>query len=207
METHLKQLRSHSITGSFALLLLAMLKSTSVHADDTTLGQIHLRLGVYSASVSGTISGTMSFPMDADAEYELFSSYRSSLFIRANMAYEQSSAMVPYYYVGIGKRYYFGSIATAVNSTDGAQHVSSSSKLKFFAGGDLGLSVLTLKTIEFLTANSGDIEIGPHAGAIYQLTPSFGIEAYAGASFGLGFTAIAVNSTALRAFIGGTYFY
>jgi hypothetical protein len=200
-------------------LLLALLATGALVAPapparaegSVTGAQAHFRAGLLSGSYStsdSSLAGSYSVATTFDLEYEAFLDARGSFLLRATFAQDLATSRLMYSYAGVGRRWYFGSTGMATSSQDGTVQAVILPRWRYFAGGDLGVSQVVVKTFgTVLQANSALVELGGHVGTIYQVSRSVGIEAYGGATLGLGFSAIAVGARSLRAFLGASYYF
>lgn len=186
--------------------LLSGVSSLTCRADETLDNQFHFRTGITSIKVSGVVSSTVPSSTILDLEYEHFTDLRSSYFLRAIFDFDKTNNKLPYAYIGGGRRFYLSALGTTVDAANGSDRVSAVPTWRTFVGGDLGISQVFVENVgQVLEATSADIELGAHAGAIYQVSKKIGIELNLGARMGFGFTAIAVNILVLQGFVGVAY--
>ena len=193
------------------LAISGLLLGQVCHAEGTLISdsQLNVNWGMVSGSFTGGsgFKGSISVPTSIDVGYEVFSSSRKSLLFRAILSNNLSESRIAYSYAGVSRRYYLGSSGMGFTNSDGVTNVVSIPQRRFYAGVDVGVSqVLVAEQGPVLQVNSGLIDFGGHLGAIFQMSPTIGINAQVGMAFGYGFSAIAVSGTINRIFLGITYF-
>ncbi len=208
------------------IFLSAITVTTALSAESKN--QLHTRFGYFRGAYSGvssssstgtgstaststnapTITTSVSLINTFDFEYEIFSSMRSSYTIRTTIGYDFGIARMVYSYVGLGRNFYLWSDGQAIDSTEGASQISTLPKMRYFVGGDLGISRVVVGKVG-TTAEIGSslVDFGAHFGTIYQLNSSLGLEAHTGIGYGWGFSSVAVGAFIMKFFVGTSYFF
>lgn len=184
------------------LSILIMWGSHSLAADS----QLHIRTGILQGKYWGAQSGEFLVPNTFDAEYEVFLANSRSFLFRSMLAMELTTAKPYYSYSGIGMRYYLASKGMMFDAQDEGVSIISIPKWRYYVGWDFGISTAIVQSLgKVLQIMSTMIDFGGHAGVIYQVDSTFGIEGHVGATTGQGFSSVSVVGVTLRAFVGGTY--
>jgi len=183
----------------------------SVHAFAEGNGsQLHTRMGYFHAgySLQGVTQTSVSLMSAFDLEYEMFSEMRGSYTFRTIIGYNFGKSMMDYNYIGLGRRYYLWSDGQPLAVSEGATQISTMPKLRYYVGGDLGISRIVLEP-RGTTAEvaSSLIDFGGHFGSIYQISPNLGLEAHAGLSYGWGFSRVAAGTVIMKFFLGTSFFF
>lgn len=190
---------------------LIFLSSVKSHAE-VTLSQIHLRAGMVMASFSapGLLPEEASFSVmpTFDVEYERYLNIRSSYVLKGVFAMDLATSIVKYYYAGVGQRFYFGSLGTAVVADSPGISVVSQPKMRYYIGYDVGISQTVIKSFtSSLQVFTSMVDIGGTVGFIYQMTKNMGIEGLGGVSYGYGFSSVAISGLFMKGFFGMTYYF
>ena len=201
----LKQPRNY-----WAFILLFLVSQTSL-AEEILLprGQVHVRSGVISGSLSGPISSSFTTMPTLEIEHETFFNRKRSSIIQGVLAIEQTSSKSRYIYVGYGQRFYFNrSNAHPIIASGSRNFIEIKPKWRYFAQWEAGISnVLVQEVTRTFDAVSTMVDFGGGVGASYQLFEKVSIEANGKFSYGYGFTSVAVNALIMKISFGATYFF
>lgn len=169
--------------------------------------QLHAATGMISGSYAGVLTTTFSISQAVNIEYELFKKSTESNFFKTTFAIDPETGKMVYYGAFTGGRYYVYSTGMIFNSSDTKNSVRSVPTWRFYGGWDLGISQVVVENVgASLTVISTLFDMGGHAGMIYQVGNSWGIEAKYGMSYGYGFSTVSVTGTATTAFLGITIY-
>ena len=197
------------VASSLCLIVTTLCSSTSQAEDETSLFQLHGRVGMISASFSGPQigSGTFSLPNGIDLEGEYFNNSHRSTVVRTIFGIDQQAATTRYSYTGLGQRYYFSSQGLRQNFTSDGIIVTSVPKWRFYSGVDVGLSqVLAVRINPLLGTYASFFETSVCAGSIYQVSKNFGVELHLGYGMGFSYTNVAATMSTLRMSLGVTLY-
>lgn len=137
--------------------------------------------------------------MSLDVMFEYFNSLKTSFFIRG-MGPVVGTTADRYFSVVGGMNYYFGGIGSKTVFKDQDFEFKIIPKIRYYAGGSLGLGYLTYST---KSATKGDIllEIGGHGGMLYPISPKWAMRGELGLAKSVG---VLVSSTEIKILIGAT---
>ncbi|MFZ9595104.1 MAG: hypothetical protein ACO3A2_03410 [Bdellovibrionia bacterium] len=203
-------MQKHRLKMLFTSLLMALSVVPVAQAAPFLGSQFHMRLGLLSSSFYGPTTGSNWVPYTFDLEYEIFSSNRSSYTIRSILSFDISTSRMAYAFTGLGRRYYLNSSGLRYEQESGisGDRVTTIPRFRTYVGAKLGVSQVRVKDFgPALQIPSTLFDLGPDLGAIYQITPSLGVEMNAGASLGLGFSSVSVTGISYYLFLGGSYFF
>jgi hypothetical protein len=201
---------------SFLLLLWSFTFSSFAYADTGAPTQLSFSIGTISTnyaeaesnlqSTDGTsttkvepYSGTAS-SMPLDVSFEYYSKLTRSYFIRAGGPI-MGSTPDRYFYSGLGMNFYFSSIGSALHAKDTRVDIWLVPKFRYYAGPGVGGAYLVYNT-KSETKNDILLELGGQAGAIYTLSPKWGVKAELAIARGLG---AIVSATSMKILLGSTY--
>ena len=167
--------------------------------------QLHFRTGMLTTNVFGaSLSTSYSVTNAVDVEYEVFGHSRASTVFRGTIAHSLSLSRTIYAFMGLGRRFYFGSTALSIRSAGNGFEVDRIPRRRYYYGADLGYSsgiISVLKGTPLQTVTSM-IDFGGVVGMNYQLSRGNSIEAQLGMSFGYGFSGVAASAQTTRMLIG-----
>jgi hypothetical protein len=137
--------------------------------------------------------------MSLDVMFEYFNSLKTSFFIRG-MGPVVGTTPDRYFSVVGGMNYYFGGIGSKTVFKDQDFEFKIVPKVRYYAGGSLGLGYLTYNT---KSATKGDIllEIGGQGGILYPISPKWAMRGELGLAKSVG---VLVSSTEIKILIGAT---
>jgi hypothetical protein len=208
-----------ALATAFLLLLATARPAAAAETAGLFSSQLHLRTGLLSGSYSTSSSSgqsttptDVSVPFTLDAEYERFLSRRHSYFLRGNFSLDTSRNQVVYFYAGGGARWYLGA-GTGYEGAEPETRVSATPRSRFFVGADLGFANTVVNQFQSvsgttqtpLVISAGMLDVGVHAGWIYQTSRRLGIELLGGVAQGFGVSSVTVSGRVLRALLGICY--
>jgi hypothetical protein len=177
----------------------------SFSSDDFRDRQLHFRSALLTTNVfGGSISRSYSVANTVDLEYETFNHSKASTVFRGTIAHSLELGRTVYAFMGLGRRFYFGSTGISVKTAGNGFEVDHIPKRRYYYGADLGYSsgvISVLKGTPLQTVTSM-IDFGGVVGMLYQLSRSNAIEAQFGMSFGYGFSGVAAAAQTTRMLIG-----
>lgn len=193
------------------VFLFISLASVAMKASEVgNISEIHARTGMVNGKFVGPTvesSGSFSVLTTLDVEYEKHTQTQQSYLLRGIIAYDQKTALMDYFYAGIGGRYYFQSQGRPLVDTYANDMIRSIPRWRFYGGWDAGLSqVLVITRGPVFQTYSTLFDVGVNGGAIYQLSDRVGLDFQLGYSFGYGFSSVAVVGNTVRALFGATFF-
>ena len=204
------RLRSYERVALFAVvgLAAALLVLGADSRAETTGSQFHFRTGMVSGNFGGAVSGSFSVTNSMDFDYEIFSATKRSWVLRSIMAYDLTEARLMYAYTGVGRRFYIKSNGMMFDDAQGGNRVSAVPKMRYYLGFDAGISQVVVKTFgTVLQASSALLDLGGHAGLIYQVSKAVGVDAQFGYTIGQGFSSVTVGAKTMRVLLGVSYFF
>lgn len=188
-----------------ALLLLVVVPVQSWAGDTYLNRQIHFRTAMLSTKVYGNgLSNRFSVANTIDLEYEVFSHSKASTAFRATLAHDLNLGRTVYAFMGVGRRFYFGSTGIVAQVSGNGFEIDHIPKRRYYYGADLGYSsgiISILKNTPLQTVTSM-IDFGVVLGFMYQISRKFAVDAQVGYSFGYGFSGSAAAAQTQRALFG-----
>ena len=174
-------------------------------SEDFRSQQLHFRTGMLTTNVfSASLSKSYSVTNAVDVEYEVFGHSKVSTVFRGTIAHSLSLSRTIYAFMGLGRRFYFGSTAMSVRSAGNGFEVDRIPRRRYYYGADLGYSsgiISVLKGTPLQTVTSM-IDFGGVLGMNYQLSRGNSIEAQVGMSYGYGFSGVSASAQTTRILIG-----
>ena len=188
-------------------LILFILFFHGLHFAHAMQSQVHLRTGLLNGSYDGIFEGEFDISAAMDVDYEFFVSNDTTGLFRFIQGLDSDSR--PFYtYAGAGMRYYWRSKGMYTEQQDVGMFISSRPRLRFYVGGDLGVSQVIVKSFGPNVQSVANMtDIGANIGAIRQLNDRFGLEAHLGFSYGYGLSSTPTNGNTTRVFVGASYFF
>ena len=184
-----------------------LIYSPSILAKDYQT-QLHISLGMVSATYSGPVSGDLSLPMALNFEYELIKSPSHSYTFDNTIAIDSADSKTKYFATHFGGRYYFLSSNLNFHENDHGNTISIIPKWRYYYGWNVGVAQVVVRSLgTVLDAISTVLEYGGHIGTIYQVGKSWGIEGKFSYLMGNGFSSVSVNSTVMQLYVGGAYYF
>jgi hypothetical protein len=175
-----------------------------------SLSEVHTRFGLVNGTYVGPTpgsSGQFSIISTLDVEYEKHTTTKDSYLLRGIIGYDQTTALLNYFYAGLGQRRYFQSYGQPIVGIEGNDLIRMIPKWRFYGSWDLGISqVLVISRGPVFQTYSTLFDVGINGGVVYQATDRLGVEFQAGYSYGYGFSSVAVVGSTIRALLGISYF-
>ena len=185
-----------------------MSASLQARAEGGGVEQFHFRVGADVGKYSGPESASFMVPTSTEFEIELFSHVDRSDFIRGVFAMDYTKAKVFNSGIAYGQRFYIGAPGMMWDRIDDGFKIKTIPMLRYYIGWDLGVSQVLIRELTASYSVVGSVaEVGGAGGAIYQITDNIGIDLNLAASFGFGFTTVAVNGQSIRFTVGMTSFF
>ena len=200
---------SRLLLSSFVFAFLAASGAHTAHAQLNN-SQLHLRTGYFSSNFNG--SGVEGKPytdiMTINVELEQFQSSRMSHAFRTIVAMDFASAKLMYFNAGYGQRYYLGGSGMNFKREENNITIVSVPKLRYFVGFNAGLSQVIVKSLSpALQIVSSCLDLGLDSGLNYALGTNTALSVSTGASFGWGFSSVAVTGITMHLLVGANYSY
>ena len=164
-----------------------------------------LQTGVLNGSYFGAQNGNISLASTIDLSAELVTSSRDSFFARSSMSLDPQTAIIRYLYAGVGQRFYLFSRSNRQPFEIGTSKLEVIPKMQYFVSGEAGVSQNVIQQLtSSLSVQSTSIEYGIGLGMTYPWSDGIGLTVSGGIGKGIGISAVAVDSTIIRAMLGLT---
>jgi hypothetical protein len=159
------------------------------------------------AGVTTSLTGSIEVPNTIDISMEFLFHRNTAFRIRGVLAYDFNAVNVPYFFLGPGLRFYFGSTGVSIDSHDNGTRVKIVPKWRFYSGLDVGVSQVIAGIVGVGATVSNLAQMTANIGFIYSITPSVGLELEVGAGAGLGISYVAVNGLMHYEILGLSYLF
>lgn len=159
--------------------------------------------GMLSGDFAGADSGVIDMSNAFDLQAEYSTSSKTSVSARSTLSLNVDSGIFRYLYAGLGWRNYFRSHSGPQAFEYEANRIQMNPKVQYFVSGEAGFSQMVIRQVtDSFSIQATMIEVGGTVGLIYPLSNNLGLYSTMGYLKGIGISAVAVDSTIYKVFVG-----